>query len=152
LAVCVGRKKTWRWRNLWRKHLYQTGRINGSYQLPFQEKLMLSFSGNVHFQDSRYGTTSYIANQNWFYNWLGIKNKIMTLSGMPPDTIITMTIRRQLLKLRNNRENLVTGIFYSRRNYIHRKQKLLLGMRYDYNSIHGSILTPELLQMEIERQ
>jgi outer membrane receptor for ferrienterochelin and colicins len=35
----------------------------GSYQLPFQEKLMLSFSGNVHFQDSRYGTTSYIANQ-----------------------------------------------------------------------------------------
>jgi outer membrane receptor for ferrienterochelin and colicins len=41
----------------------------GSYQLPFQEKLMLSFSGNVHFQDSRYGTTSYIANQKiGFYN------------------------------------------------------------------------------------
>ncbi|HEX9151276.1 MAG TPA: TonB-dependent receptor plug domain-containing protein, partial [Flavobacterium sp.] len=27
----------------------------GSYQLPFQEKLILSFSGNVHYQDSRYG-------------------------------------------------------------------------------------------------
>jgi hypothetical protein len=34
--------------------------------------MMLSFSGNVHFQDSRYGTTSYIANQKLvFYNDLG---------------------------------------------------------------------------------
>ncbi|HRA72615.1 MAG TPA: TonB-dependent receptor plug domain-containing protein, partial [Flavobacterium sp.] len=39
------------------------GELLGSYQLPTTEKLMLSFSGTMHFQDSRYGTTSYIANQ-----------------------------------------------------------------------------------------
>ena len=35
----------------------------GNYQLPSREKIMFSFSFNRHEQDSRYGTSSYIANQ-----------------------------------------------------------------------------------------
>jgi outer membrane receptor for ferrienterochelin and colicins len=38
--------------------------IFGNYQLPTKEKLFLSFSLNNHHQDSRYGTSSYIANQS----------------------------------------------------------------------------------------
>jgi outer membrane receptor for ferrienterochelin and colicins len=61
-----------------------------------------------------------------------------------------MTIRRQLLKLRtNNPENLVARNFIQDEITFTEKQKLLLGMRYDYNSIHGSIITPNCLQMEM---
>ncbi len=38
--------------------------VLGNYELPTKEKLMLSFSFNTHNQDSRYGTTSFIATQN----------------------------------------------------------------------------------------
>jgi hypothetical protein len=51
----------------------------------------------------------------------------MTLSGMPPDTIITMTIRRQLLKLRNNPENLVTRIFLFKTKLHSPKTKAITG-------------------------
>jgi outer membrane receptor for ferrienterochelin and colicins len=119
----------------------------GSYQLPFQEKLMLSFSGNVHFQDSRYGTTSYIANKIGFLQltWDKKIGNHDLLPELPPDTIITMTIRRQLQKRdQQPRENLVTRNFIQDEITFTEKQKLLLGMRYDYNSIHGSILTPRI--------
>jgi outer membrane receptor for ferrienterochelin and colicins len=52
-----------------------------------------SFSGNVHFQDSRYGTTSYIANQKIGFLQLTLTKKIEIMTyflELPPDTI-TMT-------------------------------------------------------------
>ncbi|EPB65545.1 hypothetical protein ANCCEY_15391, partial [Ancylostoma ceylanicum] len=36
------------------------------------------------------------------------------------------------------------GVFVQDEIALHRNHKLLLGVRYDYNSIHGSILTPRL--------
>jgi len=114
----------------------------GSYQLPFEEKLMLSFSGNVHYQDSRYGTTSYIANQKIGFLQLtwdkkigrndllaGIANRYTYYDDNTPAT-------------KEAENTWLPGIFDQDEITFSPKSQVLLGMRYDYNSIHGSIFTP----------
>ncbi len=114
----------------------------GSYQLPFEEKLMLSFSGNVHYQDSRYGTTSYIANQKIGFLQLTWDKKIGRndlLAGIASrysyyDDNTTATKEAE--------NTWLPGIFVQDEIRLSPKSQVLLGMRYDYNSIHGSIFTP----------
>ncbi|PXY44420.1 TonB-dependent receptor [Flavobacterium hydrophilum] len=118
------------------------GELIGSYQLPFEEKLMLSFSGNVHYQDSRYGTTSYIANQKIGFLQLTWDKKIGRndlLAGIASrytyyDDNTTATKEAESTWL--------PGIFVQDEITFSPKSQILLGMRYDYNSIHGSIFTP----------
>lgn len=118
------------------------GELIGSYQLPFEEKLMLSFSGNVHYQDSRYGTTSYIANQKIGFLQLtwdkklgrndllaGIANRYTYYDDNTPAT-------------KNAESTWLPGVFVQDEITISPKSQVLLGARYDYNSIHGSIFTP----------
>jgi outer membrane receptor for ferrienterochelin and colicins len=120
------------------------GELIGSYQLPFEEKLMLSFSGNVHYQDSRYGTTSYIANQKIGFLQLtwdkkigrndllaGIANRYTYYDDNTPAT-------------KEAESTWLPGIFVQDEITFSLKSQILLGMRYDYNSIHGSIFTPRV--------
>jgi len=120
------------------------GELIGSYQLPFEEKLMLSFSGNVHYQDSRYGTTSYIANQKIGFLQLtwdkkigrndflaGIANRYSYYDDNTPAT-------------KQAESTWLPGIFVQDEITLSKQSLVLLGMRYDYNSIHGSIVTPRL--------
>ncbi|WP_369013271.1 TonB-dependent receptor [Flavobacterium anhuiense] len=114
----------------------------GSYQLPFEEKLMLSFSGNVHYQDSRYGTTSYIANQKIGFLQLTWDKKIGRndlLAGIAS----RYTYYDDNTPATKEAENTwLPGIFLQDEITFSPKSQVLLGMRYDYNSIHGSIFTP----------
>ncbi|MHC0444504.1 TonB-dependent receptor [Flavobacterium sp. 3-218] len=114
----------------------------GSYQLPFEEKLMLSFSGNVHYQDSRYGTTSYIANQKIGFLQLTWDKKIGAndlLAGIAS----RYTYYDDNTPATKEAENTwLPGIFVQDEITFSPKSQVLLGMRYDYNSIHGSIFTP----------
>jgi len=116
----------------------------GSYQLPFEEKLMLSFSGNVHYQDSRYGTTSYIANQKIGFLQLTWDKKIGRndlLAGIAS----RYTYYDDNTPATKDPENTwLPGIFVQDEITFSPKSQVLLGMRYDYNSIHGSIFTPRL--------
>ncbi|RYG08625.1 MAG: TonB-dependent receptor [Chitinophagaceae bacterium] len=48
----------------------------GNYQLPIKEKMFFAFSLTNHNQDSRYGTTSYIAKQNIAFSQLTWDKKI----------------------------------------------------------------------------
>ncbi|WP_347051273.1 TonB-dependent receptor [Flavobacterium olei] len=116
----------------------------GSYQLPFEEKLMLSFSGNVHYQDSRYGTTSYIANQKIGFLQLTWDKKIGRndlLAGIAS----RYTYYDDNTPATQEAENTwLPGIFVQDEITVSPKSQVLLGMRYDYNSIHGSIVTPRL--------
>ncbi|RTY88354.1 TonB-dependent receptor [Flavobacterium sp. RSP15] len=121
----------------------------GSYQLPFQEKLMLSFSGNVHYQDSRYGTTSYIANQKIGFLQLTWDKKIGKndlLAGIATRYNYYDDNTPATLKQGNNNpeKTWLPGIFVQDEITFTEKHKLLLGMRYDYNSFHGNIFTPRL--------
>lgn len=123
------------------------GELLGSYQLPTSEKLMLSFSGTMHFQDSRYGTTSYIANQKIGFlqlTWDKKLGKSDLLSGIASrytyyDDNTTAT---SILGENNPEKTWLPGIFLQDEISFSEKHKILLGIRYDYNSIHGNIFTP----------
>ncbi|MBF7092795.1 TonB-dependent receptor [Flavobacterium sp. ALJ2] len=123
------------------------GELIGSYQLPTDEKLIFSFSGNLHYQDSRYGTTSYIANQKIGFAQLTWDKKIRNndlLAGIASrytyyDDNTTST---QVQGKNNPDKTWLPGIFLQDEITFNEKHKILLGLRYDYNSIHGNIITP----------
>ncbi|TRX27054.1 TonB-dependent receptor [Flavobacterium franklandianum] len=123
------------------------GELLGSYQLPSTEKLMLSFSGTMHFQDSRYGTTSYIANQKIGFlqlTWdkkIG-KNDLLTGIASRYTYYDDNTPSTTILNENNPEKTWLPGIFVQDEITFSEKHKVLLGLRYDYNSIHGNILTP----------
>ncbi|WP_373406897.1 TonB-dependent receptor plug domain-containing protein [Flavobacterium sp. FZUC8N2.13] len=123
------------------------GELIGSYQLPTTEKLMLSFSGTAHFQDSRYGTTSYIANQKIGFLQLTWDKKIGKndlLAGLASRYTYydDNTPATAILNENNPEKTWLPGIFLQDEITFNDKHKLLLGIRYDYNSIHGNIVTP----------
>jgi outer membrane receptor for ferrienterochelin and colicins len=116
----------------------------GTYQLPFEEKLMLSFSGNVHYQDSRYGTTSYIANQKIGFLQLTWDKKIGR-----NDFLVGIANRYSYYDdnttaTKEAESTWLPGIFVQDEITFSPKSQVLLGARYDYNSIHGSIFTPRI--------
>ena len=125
------------------------GELLGNYQLPTSEKMMFSFSGNVHFQDSRYGTTSYIANQKIAFGQLTWDKKIAK-----HDLLLGTALRYNYYddntpatakNGENNAEKtFLPGIFVQDEITFNEKHKILLGLRYDYNSFHGNIFTPRI--------
>ncbi len=125
----------------------------GNYQLPTKEKMMLAFSVNSHSQDSRYGTTSYIAKQNIGFTQLTWdktigKNDLLVGAALrytyyddnTPATANADTINQQ----NQPQKTWLPGIFLQDEITLSQKQKLLLGARLDYNSIHGNIFTPRI--------
>lgn len=121
-----------------------------SYQLPVKEKIMLSFSYNNHDQDSRYGNVSYIAQQKIAFSqltWDKVFKKHDVLAG----TALRYTFyddntpATALVSLKNNpQKTILPGVFLQDEISISKKQKLLLGFRYDYNTDHGNIYTPRV--------
>lgn len=125
------------------------GELLGSYQLPTAEKLMFSFSGNVHFQDSRYGTTSYIANQKIAFGQLTWDKKTGRHDWLVGATLRYNYYDDNTAATQNGNGNMpektfLPGIFVQNEIAFNEKNKLLLGLRYDYNSVHGSIFTPRM--------
>jgi len=121
----------------------------GKYELPTSEKLMLWFSGNAHYQDSRYGTTSYIANQKIGFLQLTWDKKIGShdfLGGMASRYTYYDDNTPATAQFSGNKpdKTWLPGIFIQDEITFSEKNKLLLGFRYDHNSVHGSIFTPRL--------
>jgi len=125
----------------------------GNYQLPTTEKLMLSFSYNNHDQDSRYGNTSYIAQQKIGFTQLTWDKKIGRndlLAGVAVrytfyDDNTPATANADTIKPSNQAQKTwLPGVFIQDEVTLSQKHKLLLGFRYDYNSIHGNIYTPRI--------
>ena len=122
----------------------------GNYQLPFDEKMFFAFSLINHDQDSRYGTTSYIANQKIAFGQLTWDRKIakhdllfgtaLRYTFYDDNTVGTSTLANE-----NEPENTwLPGIFVQDEIALAEKHRLLLGFRYDYNNTHGTIFTPRL--------
>lgn len=122
----------------------------GNYQLPFDEKMFFAFSLINHDQDSRYGTTSYIANQKIAFGQLTWDRKIakhdllfgtaLRYTFYDDNTVGTSTLANQ-----NEPENTwLPGVFVQDEIALAEKHRLLLGFRYDYNNTHGAIFTPRL--------
>jgi outer membrane receptor for ferrienterochelin and colicins len=125
----------------------------GNYQLPTKEKLMLAFSLNNHQQDSRYGTTSYIARQSIGFTQLTWDKKIGKndlLLGAAfrytyYDDNTPATANADTINKRNQPQKIyLPGIFLQNEITIAKQQKLLIGIRYDHNSVHGNVFTPRI--------
>lgn len=124
----------------------------GVYQLPVKEKLSLQFSANGHDQNSVYGNTPYIAQQYIGFTQLTwnkeLKNNDL-LAGATfrytyydDNTPATATFDTLGLSENLPSSTYLPGLFAQDEISINENNKLLLGIRYDYNSLHGSILTP----------
>lgn len=121
----------------------------GNYQLPVKEKLFLAFSYNKHDQDSRYGTTSYIAKQKIGFTQLTWDKQLanhdllfgaaLRYTFYDDNTPATTASNREL---KNN--TWLPGIFIQDEISLSSKHKFLAGFRYDYNAVHGNIFTPRM--------
>ncbi len=125
--------------------------LTGQYQLPFKEKMLYSVSFNDHDQDSRYGTTSYIARQKIFFHQLtwdkkvgkhdllaGIAARYTFYDDNTPATADPLSFKNLPTK------NWLPGIFVQDEIRLNEQQQLLLGMRYDKHDVHGNIITPRI--------
>jgi len=125
--------------------------IFGNYQLPTKEKLFLSFSLNNHHQDSRYGTSSYIAKQSVGFAQLVWDKKInkndFLVGAAIRNTVYddnTTATSSEFGGLNNPNKIFLPGIFVQNEYKIDSSQSILAGIRYDYNSVHKNNVTPRL--------
>ena len=124
----------------------------GTYQLPTSENISFQFSANGHYQNSFYGTDSYNAEQvigfgQFIYNkQLAEKHDLLlglayrytfyednTFATLEQDGITNKPSVTHL-----------PGFFIQDEIALNTQNKLLLGARWDYNSLHGSILSPRV--------
>ena len=122
----------------------------GNYQLPVKEKMVLAFSYNDHNQDSRYGIISYLAEQRIAFSQLTwdktLKDHDLLIGAAlrytyyDDNTPSTATATQ----LNQPQKTWLPGLFIQDEISLNDNHKLLLGFRYDYNSIHGNIYTPRI--------
>jgi outer membrane receptor for ferrienterochelin and colicins len=124
----------------------------GMYQLPVPEKITFQASFNHHHQNSVYGNVPYIATQRILFGQFlwdkQLSDKVSLLVGTPLrytfyDDNTPATQTSDTLRPANRPDRiLLPGVFVQPEITLSEKHKLLIGLRYDYNSRHGSIFTP----------
>jgi outer membrane receptor for ferrienterochelin and colicins len=123
----------------------------GNYQLPVQEKLLFSYSFNSHTQRSVYGTMRYNALQQVAFTqltWDKTINKHDLLAGAVfrytyYDDNTTATLDT-LTRVNKPERRPLPGLLLQDEIGLNAQQKLLLGARWDYHSVHGHIFTPRI--------
>ena len=114
----------------------------GKYELPIKEKMYLQFSLIGHDQNSVYGNSTFLASQKiafgqllWDKNWnnhsvlLGTAFRYQYYNDNTTATI-------------NADHSKIYSAFVQDEIKFSDKTSALLGLRYDYNAAHGSIVTP----------
>lgn len=117
----------------------------GLYQLPAKELINFQFSANGHNQNSVYGNTIYIADQYVGFGQLTWNKPV----GHAHDLLLGAALRYTYYDDNTpaTTESSVTylpGLFVQDEIALNTQNKLLLGVRYDYNSRHGNIFTPRI--------
>ncbi|MGY8969157.1 MAG: TonB-dependent receptor [Flavobacteriales bacterium] len=123
--------------------------IFGNYQL--NQDVSFEFSFNDHNQNSVYGTTLFNADQTIGFGQIKwnktLKNNDFMLGLAYRYTYYddnTTATFEENTKSNNPSITHLPGVFIQNQTKINTYNTLLLGLRYDYNSIHGNILTPRL--------
>lgn len=126
--------------------------VFGKYQLPTTQKIYFDWSFNDHDQNSAYGNTIYLAKQRVGFGQLYWDKKI----GTSHDALIGIAYRytwyddsspatMNPVSLMNQPSVIhLPGVFFQDEISIRERHKLLLGLRYDYNSNHGNVFTPRI--------
>lgn len=126
----------------------------GVYQLPVKENVTFMFSANGHDQNSVYGDMPYLAQQYIGFGqmtWSKELKRNSLLMGAAfrytyydDNTPATATFDTLGAGQNMSSHTYLPGLFVQDEITINRNNKVLLGMRYDHNSLHGSILTPRV--------
>ncbi len=123
-----------------------TARIEAFGKYQFNSNLSLQFSFNDHNQNSVYGTTLFNAKQS-----IGFGQMIWNKTLPKNDLLIGLAYRYTYYDddtsaVYNNNAGIthLPGVFVQNETKIDAYNTLLLGLRYDHNSIHGNILTPRI--------
>ena len=126
--------------------------VLGAYQLPVQENILISYSFNDHLQNSAYGNTLYKGHQRVAFGQLvwdkEINQRHKLLLGAAYrytwyDDNTPATAQGVGEALTNQPvPTSLPGAFAQHEYKASDKTTLLTGLRYDYNSEHGSILSP----------
>lgn len=124
----------------------------GTYQLPTKENMLFQFSANGHDQNSVYGDIPYLADQYIGFGqltWNKALGRHDLLTGIAYrytyyDDNTPATAASHNMDLNRPTRTHLPGLFVQDEINLNENNKLLVGMRYDYNSIHGSILTPRI--------
>lgn len=124
----------------------------GVYQLPVREKLMLQFSANSHDQNSAYGDDFFIADQKIGFAqmvWDKTVSRHDLLAGLTYrytyyDDNTPATAAANNVDVNQPSHTHLPGAFVQDEIDLSQNNKLLLGLRYDFNSLHGNILTPRI--------
>jgi len=124
----------------------------GTYQLPTSENINFQFSANGHYQDSFYGTDKYDAEQiigfgQFVFNKQIDKNHDLLLglayryTFYDDNTFATIDEKGVI-----NQPSIthLPGIFLQDEISLNKQNKVLIGARWDYNSLHGSIFSPRI--------
>lgn len=125
--------------------------VIGNYQLPLPEKVFFQFSATGHQQNSWYGTTPYMANQQILFGqmtWDKTTANQSWLLGLAArynyyDDNSTATIDT-LAKLNRPDKVFLPGVFLQNEWKLGEAHRLLAGLRYDYHPVHQSIVTPRV--------
>lgn len=125
--------------------------VIGMYQLPTKHKIMSQVSYNWHNQNSFYGNTPYMANQQVAFAQLYLDKKIGTRNSLLLGTSYRYTYYDDNTPGTASADSVnqpmnthLPGLFVQDEIDITSKQKLLLGYRYDYHKQHGNIHSPRL--------
>ncbi len=119
------------------------------YQLPLEEKLLLSVSYNDHSQNSVYGDVPYLADQR-----IGFAQLTWDKKAGIHDLLGGTALKYQYYDDNTPATGAVSGndpdrvwipsLFLQDEMRFTDRHSLLLGLRYDHDSRHGNILTPRL--------
>jgi len=126
----------------------------GVYELPTKINLKFQFSSNYHKQNSFYGNMGFFADQFVQFGQLiherRIGKNMELLAGAAyrytyydDNTIATQETSSIST---NNKPNIthLPGAFVQSTYFLKENKIILAGLRYDYNSLHGHIVTPRI--------
>ena len=124
----------------------------GTYELPTYENIRFQFSANGHYQDSFYGETSYDAEQLVGFGQLVYNKKIRKKHNLLIGAAYRYTFYDDNTFATLNENGIdnkpsiihLPGIFIQDEIQINNRKKLLLGVRWDNNNIHGNIFSPRV--------
>ncbi len=116
----------------------------GKYQLPIAEKVDFQFSYSDHDQNSVYGNTPYLAKQR-----IGFGQLVWDKPLKNHDLLFGTAIRYNYYNDNTTAtlsadEVTIPSLFIQDEIKLNEKNNLLLGLRYDYDKRHGSIITPRI--------
>nr|WP_242527877.1 TonB-dependent receptor [Muricauda sp. CAU 1633] len=116
--------------------------VLGKYQLPLEEKFLLSFSYNDHNQNSVYGDTEYLADQR-----IGFAQLTWDKTAGNHDLLFGSAIRYNYYDDNTpatiEADNIWIPSLFAQDEYSFApKHSFLGGLRYDYDQRHGNIFTP----------